>query len=458
MTEILRPDLCVLGGGTAGIAAASAAAGLGAKVVLVEKRALGSPDHTIVTQAFCAAAQTVATGRAGRLGIGGELKVDLGRLRAQTKDIVAHFARETAPARLVGMNIRIIRAAGLFTTPTRLEAGGFAIDARHFVVATGATPSLPAIAGLELLRLLTPDELVLGDVPKDLILIGANFDELALAQALVRLGSKVVLLAPGAILPEEDQELIAPVLARLVGEGLVIHQNVEILSLEPLRAGGRVNLGRGAPSIEASHIMVSATPLPCVEGFGLKTARVGYSVNGIKADANGKTSNPRIRAIGGVVGSPDSTMSARHRGQRVANALFGSPQGTAVPLARVLSTDPEMAVVGLSEADARAKHKSIRLLRAPFSENERARTAFGPQGHVKIVTDSQGHILGAGIVGPQARELIGIFSLAIAGHMKAADLDPIASTAATLTQTCRAAALASGPQVGKAWWRPRLIR
>lgn len=457
MTEILRPDLCVLGGGTAGIAAASAAAGLGAKVVLVEKRALGSPDHTIVTQAFCAAAQAVATARAGRLGIGGELKVDLGRLRAQTKEIVAHFARENAPARLAGMNIRIIRAAGLFTAPTRLEAGGFVIDARHFVIATGATPSLPAIAGLELMRLLTPEELVLGDVPKDLILIGANFDELALAQALVRLGSRVVLLAPGAILPEEDQELIAPVLARLAGEGLVIHQNAEILSLEPLRAGGRVNLGHGAPSIEASHIMVSATPLPCVEGFGLKTARVAYSVNGIKADANGKTSNSRIRAIGSVVGSPDSTMAARHQGEGVANALFGAPPGTA-PLARVLGTDPELAVVGLSEADARAKHKSIRLLRAPFSENQRARTAFGPQGHVKIVTDSQGHILGAGIVGPQARELIGIFSLAIARHMKAADLDPIVSTAATLTQTCRAAALASGPQVGKAWWRPRLIR
>lgn len=458
MTEILRPDLCVLGGGTAGIAAASTAAGLGAKVVLVEKRVLGSPGHAIAVQAFCAAAQTLAKVRAGHLGLGGELKVDLGRLRAQTKEIAAHFARENAPARLAGMNIRIIRAAGLFTTPARLEAGGFAIDARHFVVATGATPSPPAIAGVELMRLLTTEELVLGDVPKDLILIGANFDELALAQALVRLGSRVVLLAPGAILPEEDQELIAPVLARLAGEGLVIHQNAAILSLEPQRAGGRVNLGQGAPSIEASRIMVSATPLPCVEGFGLKTARVAYSANGIKADANGKTNNPRIRAIGGVVGGRDATMAARYQGERVANALFGSQQGAPAALARVLCTDPEAAFVGLSEADARAKHKSIRLLRAPFSENEWARTAFGPEGHVKIVTDLQGYILGAGIVGPQARELIGIFGLAIAGHMKAADLDPIVSTAATLTQTCRAAALASGPQVGKAWLWPRLIR
>jgi pyruvate/2-oxoglutarate dehydrogenase complex dihydrolipoamide dehydrogenase (E3) component len=458
MTEILRPDLCVLGGGVAGLAAASTAAGLGAKVVLVEKRALGSLGQAVAEQAFCAAAQAVAAARAARLGIGGALKVDLGRLRAQTKEIVAHFARENAPARLAGMNIRIIRAAGFFTKPTRLEAGGFAIDARHFVVATGATASLPAIAGLELMRLLTPEELVLGDLPKDLILIGANFDELALAQALLRLGSRLVLVAPDTILPEEDHELIAPVLARLVGEGLVIHQNAEILSLEPQRGGGRVNLGQGAPSIEASHIIVSATPLPCVEGFGLKTARVVYSMQGIKADANGKTSNPRIRAIGSVVGGPGSATAARYQGERVAAALFGPRQGAEPPLARVLCTDPEVAFVGLTEAAARAKYKSIRLLRAPFSENERARTAFGPEGHVKIVTDSGGQILGAGIVGPQARELIGIFSLAIVGHMKAADLDPIVSTAATLTQTCLAAALASGPQVGKAWWRPRLIR
>ncbi len=461
MTEILRPDLCVLGGGAAGLAAARAAAGLGAKVVLVEKRALGGGylGQAVAAQAFCAAAHAAAAARAARLGIDAELKVDLGRLRAQVKEIVAHFAFENAPARLAGMNIRIIRAAGFFTTPTRLEAGGFAIDARYFVIATGATASLPAIAGLELMRLLTPEELLLlEDLPKDLILIGANSDELALAQALLRLGSRVVIIAPGTILPEADRELIAPVLTRLAGEGLVIHQNAEILSLEPQLAGGRVNLGQEAASIEGSHIMVAARPLPCVEGFGLKTARVTYSMEGIKADADGKTSNPRIRAIGSVVGGPDSTMAARCQGERVAAALFGPRQGAAPPLARVLCTDPELAFVGLMEAAARARHRSIRVLRAPFSENERARTAFGPEGHVKIVTDSRGHILGAGIVGPQARELIGIFSLAIARHMKAAELDPIVSTAATLTQTCRTAALASGPQVGKAWWRPRRIR
>jgi pyruvate/2-oxoglutarate dehydrogenase complex dihydrolipoamide dehydrogenase (E3) component len=463
MTEILRPDLCVLGGGAAGLAAAREAAGLGAEVVLVEKRALGGSylSQAIPAQAFCAAAaHAAAAARAAKLGLGaGALHVDFARLRAHMQDIVERVGLEDSPARLAAMNIRIIRATGFFKTPTRLEAGGFAIDARHFIVATGASPSPPAIAGLELVRPLTPEALLLlEDLPKDLLVIGGNSHELALAQAFVRLGSRVVLVEPGTILPEEDQELVGPILTRLAGEGLVIHQNVEILRVEPQRAGSRVVLGDGAPSIEGSHVMLGTKPLPCVEGFGLKTARVAYSMEGIKTDADGRTSNPRIRAIGGVRGGPDSAMAARHQGERVAAALFGQPRGTA-PVARVHCTDPELAVVGLTEGAARAKHKSIRVLRAPFSENQRARMAFGPEGHVKIVTDLHGYILGAGIVGPQARELIGIFTLAIARHMKAADLEAIVSTAATLTQACQTAALASGPQVGKAWFRlPRLFR
>ncbi len=264
----------------------------------------------------------------------------------------------------------------------------------------------------------------------------------------------------GAILPAEDQELVAPVLTRLAGEGLVLHQNVEVASVELQRTGVHVTLGRGAPAtaLDASHLMLATAPLPCVEGFGLKAARVAYSKDGIKVDAAGRTSNRHVYAIGAVVGGADSAMTAQHQGEHVAAALFG-PQRRATPVARVLTTDPELAVVGLSEAAARARVKSIRVLRAPFSENPRARIAFAPDGHVKIVTDSNGIILGAGIVGSHARELIGIFSLAIAQRLSAADLDAVVATASTLTQACRTAALASPAQVGKAWrWPLRRLR
>ncbi len=455
MTEVLRPDLCVLGGGIAGLAAATAAAKLGANVVVVEKRALGSAGQTMATQAFCAAAHDAS--RAARLGAAP--RVDFGRLRTRLREIEARYALEIAPPRLAAMNIRIVRAAGSFVGPTRLEAGGFAIEARHFIVATGATPALPPIAGLALFHLFDSQELLTSEnLPKRLLLIGANFDELALAQALLRFGSRVALIAPGRILPDEDEELVAPVLRRLGREGLAVHTNAEILRIEPQRTGACIFLGPNAAGIEGSHVMVAATPQACVEGFGLKAARVAYSSAGIKADAEGKTSNPRIRAIGGVAHAPISAMMARHQGERVALVLFGTPADVAPPVARVLETDPEMAVVGLSEAAARAQGKTLRVLRAPFSENGRAQAGFGPEGHVKIMTDSRGLILGAGIVGPQARELIGIFSLAIAKRATTADFEAIASTATTLTQACREAALASAPQLGKAGLRSRLIR
>jgi pyruvate/2-oxoglutarate dehydrogenase complex dihydrolipoamide dehydrogenase (E3) component len=455
MTEILRPDLCVLGGGVAGLAAATAAAVLGARVIVVEKRALGSLGQTMATQAFCAAAHDVS--RAARLGAAS--RIDFGRLRARLKEIETRYALEVAPPRLAAMNIEIVRGAGSFVGATRLEAGGFAIDAGHFVVATGTTPALPPIAGLDLLHLLDAQELTTSEhLPKRLLLIGAHFDELALAQALLRFGSRVTLFAPGRILPDEDEELVAPILRRLAAEGLATHESAEILRIEPQRAGASVILGPNAASVEGSHVMVAATPQACVEGFGLKAAQVAYSSAGIGTDAEGKTSNPRIRAIGSVAHAPVSAMMARHQGERVALVLFGTPADVAPPIARVLETDPEMAVVGLSEAAARAQGKAIRVLRAPFSENERAQTGFGPEGHVKIMTDLRGLILGAGIVGPQARELIGIFSMAIAKRATAADFEAIASTAATLTEACRTAALASAPQLGKARLHSRLIR
>ncbi len=202
MTEILRPDLCVLGGGAGGLAAARTAAGLGAEVVLIEKRALGGAylGEALPAQAFCAAAaQAAVTSHAGKIGAAtGEARVDLAKLRAHLQAAVKRLAVEDLPARLAAMNIRLIRAAGFFTRQSRIEAGGFAIDAKDFIIATGATRALPAISGLEQVRLLTPESLpFLEELPKDLIIIGSSFHGLALAQAFVRLGTRVTLLEFG---------------------------------------------------------------------------------------------------------------------------------------------------------------------------------------------------------------------------------------------------------------------
>ena len=452
MTDILHCDLCVLGGGGAGVAAARSAAALGAKVVIVEKRALGGTylTRTVPIQAFCTAALQAAQGAHGtEFGASAPRKIDFARFRAHVLAAIKVFTRDFAPGALTASNIELIRSVGSFTSPTRFDAGGRAIEAKHFILATGTTPAPASLPGQELIRALSPEDLLTLDrPPADLIIVGASFQGLTLAQAFLRLGTRVALIEGGAILPQEDAELVAPVLTQLSREGLTLHSPAHITHVEPARGGVRVHL-KGIPDpLEAAHILFAGAAPPLVEGLGLKKAGITYANSGVLTDANGRTSNRRVYAAGSAAGGPESALSALGHAERVARRLFGQTGGGTIPPARVLETDPEMAVVGLTEAQAREKHRSVRILRAPLGDTPRARLTGAPAGHVKIVTNSVGYILGAGITGAQARELIGIFSLALGKDIKATDIDVIAN-APILGEAISKAALASPPQLGK---------
>jgi pyruvate/2-oxoglutarate dehydrogenase complex dihydrolipoamide dehydrogenase (E3) component len=453
MTNLLQCDLCILGGGGAGLAAARTAAQLGAKVVVVEKRALGGAYLTqmVPVQAFCTAA--LQAGAARNACVSGMPKIDFVRLRADVLAAMKDFAHDYTPGPLTALNIEIIRSLGSFSRPTRLEAGGRSIEAKHFILATGSMPAPTALPGQELIRpLLLEDLLTIDRPPESMIIVGATFQGLVLAQAFLRLGTQVTLIEPGAILPNEDAELLAPVLTQLAREGLQLFSHAEIGGLEPMPGGVRLHLKRQGAPIEAAQIMFAGHPLPLVEGLGLKNARVTYANSGILTDAQGRTSNGHIYAVGDAAGGSDSGLSALGQAERVARRLCGQGRSTA-PVARVLGTDPELAMIGLSEAAARGKYRTIHVLRASFADTARARLAGRLDGHVKIVTNAAGTVLGAGLVGPNARELIGIFGVAIERRLNAADLEAIAN-APTFAQAASNAALASPPQVGKALrWR-----
>ncbi|MDR3407406.1 MAG: FAD-dependent oxidoreductase, partial [Methylovirgula sp.] len=384
MTDILHCDLCILGGGGAGVAAARAAAALGAKVVVVEKRALGGGylTRTVPVQAFCAAALQAASGAHGaEFGSPAARKIDFAGLRAQVLAAIRVFAREFAPGSLTASNIELIRSVGSFSRPTRLEAGGRAIEAKHFILATGAMPATASLPGQELIRALTPEDLLTLDrPPEDLIIVGASFQGLTLAQAFLRLGTRVTLVEGGAILPNEDPELVAPVLTQLARDGLTLRPHAEITHIEPLRGGVRVHLKALSGPLEAAHILFAGATPPLTEGLGLKNAGVTYANSGVLVDANGRTSNRRVYAVGDAAGGPESALSAPGQAERVARRLFSRTAG-AVPPARLLGTDPEMAVIGLTEAQAREKHRSVQVLRAPLSDTARARLTGAPDGH-----------------------------------------------------------------------------
>ncbi len=449
MTSVLQCDLCVLGGGGAGLAAARTAAALGAKVVVVEKRGLGGTylTQTIPVQAFCTAALHAGTMQDFKSGANGAAKIDFGRLRARVLATIEDFSRDYAPGPLTALNIEIIRGLGSFSRPTRLEAGGRSIEAKHFILATGAMPTPAALPGQELIRPLTLEDLLTIDrPPEDLIIVGATFQGLVLAQAFLRLGTQVTLIEQGAILPDVDPELVAPVLNQLAREGLRLFSHAEITGLEPVRGSVRLHVKGRTASVEAAQIIFAGNPLPLVEGLGLKNAQVTYANSGILTDAQGRTSNRHIYAAGDAAGGPESSLSAIGHAERIARRLFGHGASSA-PIARILGTDPEMATVGLSEAAVREKHRTIRVLRASLGDTARARLTGRKDGHVKIVTNARGTLLGAGLVGPNARELIGIFSVALDQHMNAAALDVI-THAPALARAVSKAALASPPQLG----------
>jgi pyruvate/2-oxoglutarate dehydrogenase complex dihydrolipoamide dehydrogenase (E3) component len=468
MTEILRPDLCVVGGGPGGIAAARRAAGFGAKVVVVEKRPPNGQDHL---QAAWYAQSLVAAGlhsparnaaRFGQPESEPPPRIDFKRLRRESDAASRRFACEDAPARLAGLNIRLIQAAGSFTGPSRFEAGDTAIEARHFLLAIGSSPAAPAIPGLELARPLTPDRLLeLTTVPRRLAVIGGKKENLPLAQAFARLGAKVAIVQEGAFLGDEDPELAGSLADALRQEGIEIVDSVTIRKVELAGsapgAGFKLVLG-DATFVDATHLLYAPERLQLVEGLGLKAARVAYDKTGLQLKADGRSSNPKIYAMRDGSDDLRSIRLARLEGTRIADALSGR-RTPLPPIAHIIGTEPELAFIGIGESEARAQRRKVHVLRAGFCDNLRAMggAPIGAQpgaghrgaGHVKIIVDSSGHLIGAGIVGPQARELIGIFGLALAKGLTVGDLESIAADEPTLMEICRTAALAPTPQKGK---------
>ncbi len=452
MTRILRPDLCVIGGGPGGLAAARAAAGLGAKVVLVEKRIPATGEH----MRFAWLSQILAATAANRIQIGmveTRLPPDFKMMRRACDAATGRFAREDSPTRLAGLNIQLIPQGGSFSRRTRFETADSAIEARHFLLAIASLPAAPAIPGIDLVRPLTPDRIVeLTAVPERLAVLGVNADNLQLIQSLQRLGSKIILFQTGAFLAGEDPELVTPLLDSLRREGLEIVSHSEVSRIEPAgETGVKILLADGS-GVAASHLLYSAARNPLTEGLGLKTADVAYDRGGIKRNAAFQTSNPKIFALNDGFDSFHRMSEARCEGEWLAAHLCSRNPPKPLHSARIIAADPEIATIGLSEAEARERG-AIRVLRAGFCGSLRAQTLQQMRhpvtGHVKIITDRNDRILGAGIVGPQARELIGVFCLALANRLKAGDLGVLAGSEPALIDVCRVAALASPPQTGK---------
>src|SRR5690606_12166374 len=299
----------------------------------------------------------------------------------------------------------------------------FTIRARRFVIATGASPSVPEITGLETVPFLTNETVFANrERPSHLVVLGGGPVGVELVQAHRRLGVAVTLVEKGAILGKDDPELVEFVRARLRQEGVDLREGAGVVSVAKAAEGLIVNVrGDGGPArLAASHLLIAAGRRPNVDGLGLEAAGVEHSSAGIRVDARLRTTNPKIFAVGDVLGGLQFThVAAHHAGVVLRNALFRLPAKAdtrAVPW--VTYTQPELAHVGVSEATARADGIDFRILRHFLDDNDRAVAERSTDGLIKVVVGKRGRILGASIVAPHAGELILPWVMAVRQRMK----------------------------------------
>ncbi len=445
----LTPDICVIGAGANGIALAIAAATFGVPVVLVERDAIGGDRGPLATQALIAiAARAQALRDAAPLGLAAaEPQPNPAQIhdhiqRALSADRVNHSAE-----RLAALGITVIRGEAHFTSRSTVTVDGRPIKARRFVIAAGAHVVSPAMPGLDSVPVLYESDLAgLTRLPERPIVIGDA--GVALAQALRRLGCLANLVAPDGLLADRDEEAAMILRRRLLREGLGLHEGCEPLRVERSRSGLRLVLATpsGETTIEGSHLLVCGQRRPAIGSLDLDLAGIRHDASGISVDRSLRTSNRRVHAVGACAGGAAAAWPDRagddHVGLVLRSILFRQPvkiDPASEP--RVVWSRPQIAAIGLTEAEARARAGAIRVLRWPFSENAAAQAAGETDGFVKAVVDRKGRILGATIVGDNAGELIAPWCIAMRAGLGVSELAGMPLPAFARADASRRAAL-----------------
>jgi pyruvate/2-oxoglutarate dehydrogenase complex dihydrolipoamide dehydrogenase (E3) component len=459
-------DLAVIGAGSAGLSVAAAAAQFGQSVVLFEKGEMGGEclnTGCIPSKALLAAAKAAHAHRSSySFGIGAdEPRINFARVMDHVDGVIATIAPHDSQARFEGLGVKVVRAAARFTGRNALEAEGEHFEARRVVIATGSRPLVPAIPGLAEVACFTNETIFRNrDLPAHLLIIGAGPVGLEMAQGFRRLGSEVTVLDAALCLAKDDPELVAVVLQQLRSEGIAIHTNVSISSVGNTGAGIDVLLDSGH-KISGTHLLLAAGRSPNLEGLNLDAAGIEHDAQGIRIDrALRSRSNRNIYVAGDAAGGLQLTHLANyHAGLIIKNALFRWPVRNRTDIIPwVTYTDPELAHVGLSEAEARAAHGgNFKVLRWTFIENDRAVTEGTPQGLVKIITRKNGRILGASIVGPNAGEQIALWSLAVSRKLKISAIASLVLPYPTLGEAGKRAAISYYADLPRKPWLRKLI-
>lgn len=467
-TKSIETDICIIGAGAAGLSVAATAGLLGVPVVLIERGPMGGDCLNfgcVPSKALIAAARIAHDARrSSRFGLKvSPPVVERKQLLAHIRDVIDGIAPVDSAERYRALGVDVIRAEARFLDARTVQAGDRIIRARRFVIATGAAPAIPSIPRLDTVPYLTNETLFrLQDVPRRLVVIGGGAVGVEMAQAHRRLGSDVTLVEVGRLLSREDSELVNVARTVLLREGVRLIEDAQVKRVQPLPNGMTLDIETDGVTevISASHLLVATGRTARVDGLNLKEAAVGVAKGRILVDGKLRTSNPRIYAIGDCVGGPQFTHAAGYQASLVIrSAIFRMPvkvEYDAVP--RVTFCDPEIASVGLDEARARAAGRGVVVYRFPMSEIDRARAVRETDGLIKVVVDRKGRILGAGIAGANAGELIVPWVLALRKGLKISDIADLVVPYPTLSDISKRVAVQSYGASLRDPWLGRFIR
>ena len=413
-----RFDLIVLGGGSAGYAAARTAAEMGASVAVAELGPLGGLcilRGCMPSKAILASANRLYHAQhAAELGIHvGALTPDLPAIIARKRRLIKDFA-DYRIEQLTTPDLTLVNGAAQFLSAERVQVGERVLTAPKFIIATGSVPFAPKIPGLEEAGYLTSDEaLELEEMPESICVLGGGPIGLELGQFYSRLGANVTLLQRSScILSNEDEAVGTALEGYLREDGMDIRCGTRLSAVEQRNGKKVLHLVQDdvESQIEVDQILVATGRRPALEGLNLAAAGVESTARGIATDTAMRTSNPAIFAVGDVTVSYDIVHVAIQQGEIAAhNALAAGPPQymdyRIVPV--VIFTEPQYGRVGMTEKEARAKGIPIVTASYPFSDHGKALCLGETRGFVKMIGHAQtGEILGYQVLGPEGGELI----------------------------------------------------